>query len=191
MRPASVFVVCLITAGFVALAARNSAGRKPLNTPEPEPGLSNDARGKNPGEDPDAPRRKLLWQIAQADTIAEELIDGRTRLADAADRLMEINQNRSESQVPGLRIFFNRPAAEPRELFARYALGKVRNQLRKNPARVAEACPRLNAEFRVLVGTDEQPLPTDPSALPEVDQLPPETYALPAPNLPGETGHPM
>ncbi|MDB5306511.1 MAG: hypothetical protein JWO38_713 [Gemmataceae bacterium] len=161
MRSLTIIAACVFAAGLAALVVRTcAADRGPGSSEAVLSRDPDDPFGKTRGAELDDSRQRLIWQIEQADAIADELIADRTTLAAATARLEEINQNRSVPILHGLRRSYRRPTASDRELYARYAVSKVRARLAEDPARLAEIAPRLNAEFRALVPTDEQVLDT-------------------------------
>jgi hypothetical protein len=97
-----------------------------------------------------ARRIELALQAEVNRRIIEYLAEGRMSLADAADRLEQINHRR-----PGLVEMLRAhdpAAATDRECHARWAIRWVENLTSEDPSRQAEVSARLEREFRAMTG---------------------------------------
>jgi hypothetical protein len=139
--------VALATAHAVAPEWSRAAGLDVWNIPaaEAERRELEDRR-----DDLEAVHAQLRVRVAAADHLSTQLIDGRARLADAADEVVWLNRDR-DAFFRVLRL--DHPSARTeRELAARYLISKVADRFYDDPSGRAEATDRLEAEYRRLCG---------------------------------------
>jgi hypothetical protein len=95
-----------------------------------------------------AQHEQLRQRVAVADHLCTQLIDGRVRLAEAADEVIEVNRDRDA-------FFFvlrleHPDATTDRELAACYLIAKIAARFYDDPSRRAEATGRLEAEYQAM-----------------------------------------
>jgi hypothetical protein len=97
-----------------------------------------------------AGHERLFQQMDVGDRLAAGLIDAHVSLADAADEIGRVNQDRT-GFADTLRWSFG-DGTSPRQRFARYLLVRARSRLEDagDPSRLAEVTARLEAEYRAM-----------------------------------------
>jgi hypothetical protein len=104
------------------------------------------------GDELEAHGERTFRQIEASERVAAELAAGRVSLADAVVELERVNSSRS-ALLAGQRAF-HPDAGDDRELVARYAVSKALRIFRDDSTRRTEVMPRLEAEYRALVGKE-------------------------------------
>jgi hypothetical protein len=133
----------IVTAGAVLLG--RDADQAPLFT-----GWANNS-GPDNMLDPSVADQDSARMICQKQAVALDLLCGRCRLEDAADRIVEI----SESFPQGLdRLRVAWPGRTDRERAIVQAVSFARSLTRREPDRFSEALGRIEKEARVLLGND-------------------------------------
>ena len=96
---------------------------------------------------------RLLHQIDAGDRIAAQLIERHTSLADAAEEVGRVNEDRT-GFLDSLRFSY-RDAATAQRRFARYLIARVQIRLQESgdSSRLAEVTSRLEAEYQELPTT--------------------------------------
>jgi hypothetical protein len=100
-------------------------------------------------------RQAVLSRVSARHALAEELVAGRTPLADVAAGFAELNRQ-TPGRVEGVREAFPSPSDEASA--AQQAIELARGQLRRGPAGSAGVLRRLEAEYEARWGELPGPL---------------------------------